>query len=164
MAYAKRAPSLLEQLEGRRLLSGDGLKAEYFNNPDLTSGAFTRVDPAIDFNWDVGAPDRSMEPDTFSVRWSGQIEPEFSEKYTFSTTSDDGARLWVNGQLIVDNWWDHPAQDSTGSIELVAGQKYDVRMEYYENGGYASSQLCWESPSQLKQIIPSARLYSGSTV
>jgi len=100
-----------------------------------------------------------MEADTFSVRWTGLVSPRFSEVYTFYTESDDGVRLWVNGQLLIDNWTDHAPQEDSGTIELAAGKKYEIKMEMYENGGGAVARLFWESPSQTKEIVPQECLF-----
>ena len=103
-----------------------------------------------------------MGPDQFSVRWTGQVKPAFSEQYTFFTNSDDGVRLWVNNQLIIDNWTNHAPTENSGMINLVTGQKYDVKMEYFENGGGAMATMSWSSASQPKQIVPKAKLYSSA--
>jgi hypothetical protein len=102
-----------------------------------------------------------MGADTFSVCWTGQVQPLYSETYTFKTTSDDGVRLWVNGQQIIDNWTNHAPTDDTGTIALSAGVKYDITLEYYENGGGAVIQLYWSSASQAEEIIPQMQLYSS---
>jgi hypothetical protein len=95
----------------------------------------------------------------FSVRWTGEIVPRYSETYTFRTVSNDGVRLWVNGRLIVDNWTDHSATEDKGEISLRAGERYDFRMEYYQGGGGAEVKLFWSSPSQRREIVPSSRLH-----
>lgn len=68
-------------------------------------------------------------------------------------------RLWVSGQLLVGNWTDHPATENSGTIALTAGQRYDVRMEYYDNQGVATARLLWSSPSTMKAVIPAASLF-----
>ncbi|MEI7554269.1 PA14 domain-containing protein [Candidatus Chlorohelix sp.] len=141
---------------------GTGLKGEYFDNVDFTNLKLTRVDKTVNFNWGNGSPDSSIGVDTFSVRWSGQVLPQFSETYTFYTQSDDGVRLWVNGQLLVDNWTNHASVQNSGTIQLTAGQKYYIRMEYYDNRGSAIAKLSWSSPSQSKQIIPVNRLFPAA--
>jgi hypothetical protein len=135
-----------------------GLTGEYFNNMDFTGTQMTRTDATINYNWGNNSPPK-IESDTFSARWSGQVRPQYSETYTFYTTSDDGVRLWVNGQLVVDNWTDHSPTENSGQITLSAGQMYDVRMEFYENGGGAEARLAWSSSRQAKQIVPQSRLY-----
>ena len=139
--------------------SGNGLSATYYNNRDLTGTTFTRVDPTVNFNWAKGSPAPGIDGDTFSVRWSGQVQPEFSETYTFRTDTDDGVRLWVNGQLIINRWANN-AGVSTGTIVLTGGQKYSIVLEYYENQARASASLSWSSPSRSLQIVPQIRLYS----
>ncbi|OKH41671.1 hypothetical protein FACHB389_04025 [Nostoc calcicola FACHB-389] len=140
--------------------NGNGLKAEYYDNIDFTNLKVTRTDAKVDFIWGAGSPDPSIGADTFSARWTGQVEAKYSETYNFYTNSDDGVRLWVNNQLLVDKFVNQSATENTGSIALVAGQKYDIKLEYYDNAYSAVSQLSWSSASQAKEIIPQSQLYS----
>jgi len=140
--------------------NGNGWLAAYYNDRDFTELVFERTDAVIDQNWGGGSPSSSIGDDTFSIRWTGRIEPLYSETYTFRTTADDGVRLWVNNQLIIDQWADQPATEYSGTIALVAGQRYDIRLDYYENGGQASAKLEWSSPSQTRQVVPQSQLYS----
>ncbi len=72
-----------------------------------------------------------MTADNYSVRWTGQVQATLTGNFTFTTTADDGVRLWVNNQLVIDNWVDQGATSRTSApIALVAGTKYDIRMEY----------------------------------
>jgi len=87
----------------------------------------------------------------------------YSETYTFYTTSDDGIRLWVNGVQLVNDWVRQGATEMSGSINLVAGQKYDIVIEYYEAAGYAVTKLAWSSPSTPKAIIPASALYPAAS-
>ena len=141
--------------------NGDGLLGEYFNNTDFTSRFLFRTDDVVNFDWGTGAPASGMGADTFSVRWTGQIEPRYNETYTFRTQSDDGVRLWVNNQLVIDQFNDHAPTFHTGTIALQGGVKYDIRMEYYENGGGAVAQLAWQSASQALEVIPQSQLYAA---
>ena len=95
---------------------------------------------------------------SISVRWKGKVTPKFSEEYTFSTVTDDGARLWVNGQQLVEDWNGHGDTENTGKITLEAGKAYDIKFEYYDGGGGATSRLLWTSASQKKEVIPSSVL------
>lgn len=97
---------LVEACEARVLLAGSGFSGTYYNNADLTSPVISRNDSAIDFNWGKGSPDPGVDPSTFSVRWTGYIKPTYGETYTFYATADDGVRLKVNGQTIIDRWTD----------------------------------------------------------
>ncbi|MFC4116506.1 PA14 domain-containing protein [Nonomuraea zeae] len=137
-----------------------GLSATYFDNADLTAPKVTRVDPQIDFDWGANAPDPAVSPDTFSVRWTGKVITDRAETYTFITTSDDGARLWVDGSLVVDAWNDHSKRDDSGQIALTAGA-HDIRMEFYDSGYDAIAQLHWSSPVLARQVIPAASLRTG---
>jgi glucose/arabinose dehydrogenase len=141
--------------------TGNGLKGEYFDNADFTNPIATQVDPLINFNWWTGAPTSTMGSDTFSVRWTGQIQPVFSETYTFYTRADDGVRLLVNNQELISGASD-TVTERQGSIALEAGKKYDIQLDFVEDQGVAISRLLWSSPSQAQQIIPTSQLYSGS--
>ncbi len=147
--------------------SGTGLLGQYWSN--VTSAAFTnasfntpqtltRVDTNINFNWGAGSPDPNISTDTFTVRWTGTVQPQFNETYTFSTTTEDGARLWVNNQLLVDKWVDQGPTTWSGSIALKAQQKYNIRMDYYNDIGNAQAMLAWSSPSTPQAIIPESQL------
>ena len=143
--------------------SDNGLKGEYFNNIDLSgTPVLTRTDATIGFDWINGSPDPVIGIDNFSVRWSGQVQPLYTENYTFTTRSDDGIRLWVNGTQIINNWTVHGVMDNMGSIMLTAGVKYDIVLEYYEKSGQAVSQLSWESATQPFEIIKSSQLFMTS--
>jgi hypothetical protein len=148
--------------------AGAGLKAEYYiwsgTGPPAQAVAFstlqlTRIDPTVDFNWgDPGSPDASLGENNFAARWTGEIETPVTTGYTFSTNTDDGVRVWVDNQLIIENWTDHSATVNTSDpIELSAG-RHSIRMEYYENTGGAVAQLYWESPCFEREIIPAIAL------
>jgi glucose/arabinose dehydrogenase len=138
----------------------NGLTGEYFATPTLTGSSITRVDPTVDFVWGAATPAPGIPADHFSVRWTGQLMPEFSETYRFYTVSNDGVRLWINGTRIVNNWTNHGTTENSGTIALAAGQRYDVRMEFYEDTGNATARLLWSSPSAPKAVVPSARLFT----
>lgn len=139
--------------------AGAGLTGSYYDDVALAAPVFTRTDPAVDFDWGEGSPGPGVAPDTFSVRWVGEVQPRYSEPYTFYTTTDDGVRLWVNDQLLVDRWNDQDPTEWSGQITLTAGQRYAIRMEYYERSGAAVARLAWSSPSQAKQTVPQALLF-----
>jgi hypothetical protein len=152
---------------------GTGLRGEYYNdnsgasyplaNPFAGSPVLIRTDVTVDFDWGGGSPDASISSDHFSARWTGQVQPQYSETYTFYTNTDDGVRLWVDGKLLIDTWQDQGPTEWSGTIDLSAGQKYDLRMEYYENDGGAVAKLLWSSASRGKQIIPQERLFPVSS-
>ncbi len=138
--------------------TGLGLTAEYFVKPDLTDPILTRVDGTIDFDLQWGVPHPTVPIDSFSIRWTGEIQPQFSETYTFTTKTDDGARLWINGQLLIDKW-NEGTQEGSGTIELKAGQKYPIKMEYFQHGNGASAKLMWSSPSTKNAVVPRSALF-----
>src|SRR5688500_15219421 len=148
----------LERLERRTLLAG--LTAQYFDSVDFTDLKLTRTDATVDFTW-AAAPDATVGADTFSVRWRGQVQPQHSQEYTFYVTSDDGARLWVDGRLLIDNWVNQGPTEKSGKLTLEAGRKYDIRLDYYEFDLAAQARLSWSSASQAKQVIPSTRLFAS---
>ena len=141
---------------------GNGLNATYYNNLNFTGTTVTRVDPTVNFNFDTGSPAAAIGPDTFSARWTGFVQPQYTQTYTFYTFADDGTRLWVNNKLLVDHWVDGAAVEKSGTIALEAGKKYSIKLEYYENIGKAKVNLQWSSSSQAKQIIPSNRLFTSN--
>ncbi len=140
----------------------NGLAATYFNNSDFTGTTFSRIDSVVNFNWGTGSPHPSIGRDTFSVQWTGRIEPLSTGTHTFFTTSNDGVRLWVNNQLIINNWTRHGTTVNTGRIDLVAGQRYDIRMEYFEHTGTAVARLEWQSATLLRQVVPTSQLFAAA--
>jgi uncharacterized protein (DUF1800 family) len=139
--------------------------SSYFNNTNLTGSPIltTNTESAVSYDWMTGAPIPAMGVDTFSIRWTGQLQPQFTEKYTFVTRTDDGVKLWVNGNLVIDKWVTQGATDWTAEMDLVAGVRYDIKMEYFESGSSCSAQLAWHSESQVKEVIPMQRLYPTNT-
>lgn len=133
----------------------NGLQGQYFNNTDLSGSAvLVRSDDKIDFNWHGDSPASGINKDSFSVRWTGKIKPVYSEKYTFTASSDDGMRVWIGGKLIIDNWKKQSSASHEGSIQLTAGTSYDIKVEYFENRGHASAGLMWKSPHQKQMVVP----------
>ncbi|WP_223066920.1 glycosyl hydrolase [Paenibacillus caui] len=137
----------------------NGLYGEYFSNAKLSGVPIMRKDDSIQFNWRNGSPELSIPKDFFSVRWTGKIQPLYSEKYTISTLSDDGIRVWIDGNLIIDSWFRQSWVERKGKIDLSAGQLYDIKVEYYEARGDSMVKLMWESPSQSKEIVPPGALF-----
>jgi hypothetical protein len=145
--------------------TGKGLKGEYFIGQNFDTLKVTRYDPQVNFNWGPRAPEVGMPADHFSIRWTGQIQPRYSDSYTFYVNSDDGARVTINNMVVYDHFSDHGAMEEAGTpITLVGGQKYDIKIEYYENGADASMQLSWESLCQLKEVVPQSQLYYTAPV
>ncbi|MEO7715440.1 MAG: PA14 domain-containing protein [Capsulimonas sp.] len=149
---------------------GTGLTVQYYNdppdsvyplvNPFKGTPVLSRVDPTVDFDWGNNSPNPIVNPDHFSAVWTGSVVAPYTDYFTFMTFTDDGVRLWVNGELITDQWVNQGASEiDSNFIELQGGQKYDIRMEYYEDGGSAAAHLGWYSLGLNEPIIPQFRLY-----
>lgn len=141
--------------------SGNGLAAVYYDNNDFSGTTVEQVDATVNFNWGLNSPVFGIQPDDFSVRWTGYVEPEFSETYTFFVNADDGVRLWVNDQLLIDHW-EIGSGEWSGSIDLTANVRYRIRLEYFDSVDNAFVELSWSSLSVFKSIIPQSRLYSNT--
>jgi len=144
--------------------NGSGLLGQYWSNhlptaPFSGPATVTRTDAQVDFNWGNGSPDPKISVDNFTARWTGAVEPQFNEAYTFYATTDDGVRLFINGQEIINQWVDQAPTESSGTIALKAQERYNIEMDYYEHGGGAAASLSWGSPSTPKAIIPTTQLY-----
>ena len=127
-----------------------GITGNYFSNRTLTSPVTAyRLDGPINFDWGTGVPGPTgISDNNFSVRWDGYIRVTQTGVHRFQTTSDDGVRLTVNGDLLIDQWNDHSATiHTTAAIYLESGKTYPILMEYYENAGFAVAQLRWQLPS-----------------
>ncbi|CAM3965785.1 PA14 domain-containing protein [Corallococcus soli] len=141
--------SWVQELDLRGDAAGSGLgiptgafRGTYFSDKNLTLQAFQRRDAAIQFNWGTGSPGTGVGVDNFSVRWEGDWNFASTGTYRFSTTSDDGSRIYVDGDLVVDHWSDHGATTLTGDVTLTAGV-HRVKVEYYEATGGASATIGW---------------------
>lgn len=141
-------------------LDGDGLLVTYYNNRDFTGTTFSRLEPTINFNWGSSTPVAAIGVDTFSARWTGYLKPNQTGTYTIFANTDDGVRVWINNQQIINNWRNQGATERSGTIQLEANKFYPLRVEYYENTGAAVAQLRWSGPSVTKQIIPQKNLYT----
>ena len=161
----------VDEFSGAELVTGDiwsfttlptssgGLQAEYFSDvTDLTGTPLvTRVDPQIDFNWNQDVPAPTINREMFSVRWIGEIEIPVTDTYTFTTRSNDGSRIYVDDQLVVNDWGTHTARDTSGTLYLEGGA-YPIVVEYMQDGANANIVVSWESSLIPKQTIPSVVL------
>jgi mannan endo-1,4-beta-mannosidase len=145
-------------LRGGLQKTGDGLMGYYFSDLDFLKLHTQRVDPVVDFNWS-GKPISGMPADNFTVRWSGYIVPKFTEEITFILESDDGVKLMVSDQLII-NYWKNGGSTKYGKIKLEAGKAYPILLHYYESTGAAICKLSWQSASLPREIVPQSQLYS----
>ncbi len=117
-------------------------QVSYWNNVTLSgTPALQRNEADLDYNWGTGSPDGRVHADGFSARWSRYIDVT-PGVYQFTAAADDGVRLYVDDELVVDDWSDHPARTVSGTKNLVTGHHL-VTVDYYENGGLASISVSW---------------------
>ncbi len=156
-ALRQQPPSMPEAWDSAAIWQGlsRGLTATYYDREDLSGKSLTRIDATIDFDWGRSSPDPAIGSDKFSARWTGRIQAEHTEPYTFYVIADDGARLWIDGQLAIDGWQKARGEKlPSPPIKLAAGQMVDVKLEYHESKDEARIQLLWSSPSTPRSIVP----------
>ena len=112
----------------------NGLTAQYYKDPGngthFATLVLTRVDPTVNFTWGTASPAAGVTADNFSVRWTGRVQAPVTGTYRFTTVSDDGIRLWINGVRVINNWTDHSSTTDTSSgISLTAGVSYTITLE-----------------------------------
>jgi PA14 domain/Right handed beta helix region len=134
-----------------------GLKAEYFSDETLTNLAWSRIDPNLDQGWyETTGPSGTFLPknEHWSARWTGYLEVPVSGAYTFRLTADDGVRLWIAGQPVVDRWTfkDPPIDEAT--LTLTAGRRVPVKLEFRQGSGGATVRLEWAFPGQPSEVVP----------
>lgn len=146
--------------------NGTGLTGQYFNLPYTGNFSGTpvleRTDANINFNWAGGSPAPAVQDNQFSVRWTGFVQPRTSGTYTFYVNSNDGVRLYVNNQLVIDQWHTQATFETQGTIVLEAGEQYAIRLEYFDDFGDAVAELRWSGPDVVKQFIPVNSLFTAA--
>ena len=135
-----------------------GLRGDFYAGDNFNTFATSTIDQTINFDpadYSIGSL-RVGQSDHFTARWTGYITPQYTEDYTFYTVSDDGARLYVGDQNVplIDTWVLQGATEHSNTIHLLAGHKYPIKLEFWENDGGATITLAWSSDHVSKQIIP----------
>jgi PA14 domain len=146
-----------------RAVAANGLTGKYYDENDFTSQKTSRTDATVDFDWGTSIPAGTAltSGDNFSVRWTGQIEPQFSETYTFYVAADDGSRLWIDDKFIAARVeYVSGGANMRGTVKLTAGRRVNIRLEMIEKTGSAFAKLEWSSPSVARQVVPQARLFT----
>ena len=144
-------------------LESGGLNAKYYDNQWLLDEpSIDRVDSTIHFNWGSGIITQ-FGRDYVSIRWWGKVRPLTSEPYTFYLSADDGVRLYIDHELLLDLWEEHSVEKKT-TVHLEANTFHDVKVEYKELTGDAQVHLQWSSPSIRKQTIPPIQLFYSSHI
>ena len=137
-----------------------GLKGDYFHGEDLKgTPQLTIIDDIIKMDWGTESPtatgiaqgvisiDDKIEADKFSIRWTGELLAPESGLYKLGITADDGCRLYLDGNLIVDDWTVHEMRTFTADVTLEAGKRYDIKIEYFEHSKGAGVHFVWKRPS-----------------
>ncbi len=149
-APSQPAPSLTP-------IASPGLALTYYRydgNGNLTTQLYSTTSPNIDYDWMQAAPNAYVPADRWGATWQGNVTVPTTGTYTFTTHSDDGIRVWVNGQQIIDAWNDHSIRHDSGNITLEGGKTYSIKVSYYENYIDAAAKLHWNLPGQQPVIIP----------
>ena len=181
-SYTVGAPSVAAVIVDDYIqATGTGLSAQFYNEgtvngntlsssngPTFSNRVLTRNDATADFDYLVTAwPGAPVNVTQFASRWTGEVLPEFTQIYTFYTDVNAAGRLWVNGQLLTNNWpragFTTASGETSGTIELQAGERYEIVFEHYEvSGNNAKAKLSWASGNQTKQVIPQSRLFPNT--
>jgi beta-glucosidase len=165
LVEGREDPAATPLVEAQYLRPGSGssergLRGEYFRNRDLSGEpVLVRVDPQIGFRWDRGSPtdnlmargeagpDNAVPNENFSIRWSGQLLPPVSGRYRLEAGANDGFRLYLDGELVLDHWQDaERLRADSVELDLEGGRAYDIRLDYYEAERDAAVRLAWDLP------------------
>ncbi len=149
--------------------AGMGLKGEYYNGNEYDTAVEDRIDPLISFpEWRIPLPGLAtgvhykIKDTQYSIRFTGYIQPQFTEAYTFATEVAGGVRLWVNDKLLIDRWHDlYTTTHTSPEVKLEAGKKYTIKLEYFNQDDRSALYLFWQSPSQPQELIPQTQLYNN---
>ncbi|GAB3316587.1 PA14 domain-containing protein [Larkinella ripae] len=130
-------------------IRASGLKGEYFDGTNFERKVFTRIDPAVNFDWEYRAtPGPGIGRSFYSVRWTGKLYAPKTGVYKFTATVDDGIRLWVGGRKVMDVWSLNDSKTFQGQISLRAGQYYDLRVDFFNDIYGGSINLFWVPPNE----------------
>lgn len=124
---------------------GTGLFGQYYTNAEFKNKpVIERIDEEIKYNFRNGSPDKKIGNNYFSMIWTGIFKPEKTGKYTFILRSDDGSRLYINNEKVINNWGNHPATTKTYFLHLKKNEEIEIKIEYYEIEGGASVMFGWQ--------------------
>jgi len=127
----------------------EGLKAEYFDNREFEGEpVFTRIDKEIDFNWWDRAPREGLDDDNFGVRWTGELIPPVTGKYTLTASAFGGLRVFLEDALLLHYDSRHHPRTTSKDCDLEAGKSYGIKVEFYEHNSDATVRLSWSRPSR----------------
>lgn len=131
-----------------------GLRAEYFMNQHLEGKPVVeRIEQKVNYSWSGGASIEKMPKERYSVRWSGVVCPIETAEYEFLAGGDDGYRMYINDELVVNEWNVGGFRTSTIVKTMQAGVKYRVRFEYFQEGGGAAAHFTWKRRNEEKDLF-----------
>lgn len=147
------APSLAQPAGKNEFLpsvwkEGNGLRAEYFNGSNFQEKVFERIEEEINFSYRTLSPAPGVDPENYSIRWTGSLYAPVTGTYNFIIRVDDGVRLWVNDVKILDKWMLQRATTYSSLLELKGGEFYNLKIEYFNGPTYSYMQLMWEPPPE----------------
>lgn len=135
---------------------GSGVGVSYFNGTSFDTFVTQRIEAVINV-FVTGSPAPGVNATNYSARFEGKIRAKYTETYTFTLIHDDGAKLWVNDTLIIDQWG--TTGTHTNTIALTAGQLYNIKVEMFNGSGAAQCSVQWDSTSQTLELVPQEVLY-----
>lgn len=145
--------SLFLWLLGNLVLAQQGLKGAYYNGTNFEQKVMTRTDRQLHFTWKQRSPATGVDRSYYSIRWTGQLLAPASGRYTFYAKVDDGIRLWIGNQKVMDVWQLNDSKNFTGSIVLQKGQYYDLRVDYFNAMLGGVIELFWERPDEEETFL-----------
>lgn len=135
---------------------GDGLRGDYYDGLNFEHFIKTRRDALIDFNWNHEQPMPGVPAEEFTVRWTGWLVPPVTGHYVLHLAVDDGARLWLDGKQLLDEWRGQPLGYYVVPVDLQAGRPYRLRLDYCQYSRDATARMLWERPRQPEKLRPSS--------
>ncbi len=131
---------------------GDGLLGTYYQGRNFEQFRHRRVDATIDFHRRHQSPAEGVPAEDFSARWTGWLRVPTSGHYVLYLDVDDGARLWLDGRLLLNEWRGQSISSYSVDLDLQAGRTYALRLDYCQYGADSYAQLAWVRPEQLAQF------------
>jgi len=132
-------------------LVGDGLKGDYYAGRDFNTFVVSQRDAAIDFDWHHENPVPGLPAEDFSVRWTGWLVPPATGHYVLRITVDDGARLWLDGRQLLNEWRGQSLSYYDIPLDLQAGRAYALRLDYCQYSWSTRALLAWQRPNDVPE-------------
>lgn len=134
--------------QGQALPAGDGLVGAYYRGVEFDKLVLQRRDATIDFDWDFRPPGPNLPSNYFSVRWTGWLMAPATGRFLFHARVDDGIRVWVDDELILDEWRPQVVRDFTATVTLKQGTAYRLKVEYFQDVRDTRAFLNWSPPEE----------------